>query len=130
VVGITAGDQRLDQASIDLRVSAVSAGFGRGPFQLRVLANGTEIERRRVVPTAEGAPIDEVFTVSPDPATPTVYTAEIPADPSESIVENNRRSVLVNPAPPQAAAAVEGCARVRAQLHEARMAARPRPRSR
>jgi len=98
VVGITAGDQRLDQASIDLRVSAVSAGFGRGPFQLRVLANGTEIERRRVVPAAEGAPIDEVFTVSPDPAAPTVYTAEIPPDPAESIVENNRRSVLVNPA--------------------------------
>jgi uncharacterized membrane protein len=98
VAGMTAGDQRLDQASIDLRVSAVSSGFGRAPFQLRVLANGAEIERRRIVPAADGAPIDEVFTVSPDPAMPTVYTAEIPADRSESIVENNRRSVLVNPA--------------------------------
>ena len=98
VAGITAGDQRLDQASIDLRITAVSAGFGRAPFQLRVLANGAEIERRRIVPPADGAPIDEVFTVSPDPAIPTVYTAEIPADQSESIVENNQRRVLVNPA--------------------------------
>ena len=80
VAGISAGDPRLDQASIDLRVSVVSAGFGRSPFQIRILANGAEIERRRIVPRADGAPIDEAFTVSPDPAIPTVYTAEIPAD--------------------------------------------------
>ncbi len=98
IAGVTAGDQRLDQASIDLRVSAVSSGFGRAPFQLRVLANGRELENRRVVPVAEGAPIEEVFTVSPDPANPTVYTVEIPADETEAVVENNARSVLVNPA--------------------------------
>src|SRR5439155_126412 len=39
VLGITAGDPRLDHASIDLHVTAVSSGFGRMPFQLRVLAN-------------------------------------------------------------------------------------------
>src|SRR5439155_15439729 len=52
---------------------------------------------RRLVPAAEGSPIDEVFSVSPDPVNPTVYTAEIPSDASEPVVENNSRSVLVGP---------------------------------
>src|SRR5262249_57140477 len=75
VTGVVAGEQRLDQASIDIRVSAVSSGFGRAPFQLRMMANGGPVGSRRVVPQAHGAPVEEVFTVSPDPANPTVYTA-------------------------------------------------------
>lgn len=98
IIAVTAGDQRLDQASVDLHVSAISSGFGRAPVQLRVLGNGRELESRRVVPPADDAPIEEVFTVSPDPVNPTVYTVEIPADESEAVAENNARSVLVNPA--------------------------------
>ena len=97
VVGLAAGDPRLDQAAIDLHVSAVSHGFGRAPFALRVLANGRLLESRRVTPRADGSPIDETFTVSIDPVGPTVYTAEIPADDSELAGENNARSVLVSP---------------------------------
>jgi hypothetical protein len=78
-------------------VSAVSSGFGRTPFPLRVLANGRLVETRRVVPTADGSPIDEVFTVAPDAVSATVYTAEIASD-GEIVAENNARSVLVNPA--------------------------------
>jgi uncharacterized membrane protein len=98
VLGIDAADPRLDQASIDLRVSAISSGYGRAPFQLRVLANGRLLDSRRIVPNADGSPIDQVFTVSPDPVNPTVYTAEIAPEQNEPIPENNRRSVLVNPA--------------------------------
>jgi uncharacterized membrane protein len=98
IVGITAGDPRLDQSSVDLHVSATSSGFGRMPFQLRVLANGRVLESRRVVPPADGSPVDETFTVSPDLVNATVYTAEIPADESEPVIENNSRSVLVAPA--------------------------------
>jgi uncharacterized membrane protein len=98
VLNVTAGDARLDQTSIDLHVSAVSTGFGRAPFQLRVRANGQVIDTRRLVPVADGSPLDEVFTVSPDPAGPTVYTAEIAGDEAEPIAENNARSVLVSPA--------------------------------
>ena len=97
VLGLTAGDPRLDQSSIDLHVSAVSNGFGRTPFQLRVLANGGVVETRRIVPPADGSPIDETFTVSPDPVNPTVYAVEIPADDSEPVSENNVRRVLVSP---------------------------------
>jgi uncharacterized membrane protein len=98
VLGIDAADPRLDQASIDLRVSAISYGYGRAPFQLRVLANGRLLDSRRIVPNADGSPIDQVFTVSPDPLNPTVYSAEITAETNEPITENNSRSVLINPA--------------------------------
>ena len=98
VLGITAGDPRLDQASVDLHVTAVGHGFGRAPYQLRVLANGKVLDTHRIVPSTDGSPVDEVFTVSPDPVNPTVYSAEIAAEPNEAITENNARSVLVNPA--------------------------------
>jgi hypothetical protein len=98
VLGMTAGDPRIDRASIDLHVSAVSAGFGRAPFMLRVMANGRAVETRRIVPTTDGSPIDEVFTVAPDATNATVYSAEIAAAESEAVPENNMRSVLVNPA--------------------------------
>ncbi len=98
ILGVTAGDPKLDHASVDLRVSAISSGFGRAPFALRVLANGRVIETRRIVPPADGSPIEAMFTVSPEPLNPTVFSADIPADPSEAVAENNTRSVLVNPA--------------------------------
>ena len=98
VLGVVAGDPRLDHASVDLHVSAISRGFGRTPFQLRVLANGQLIDSRRIVPPADGSPLDEVFTVSPDPLNATVYSAEIPVDESEAVVENNSRALLVSPA--------------------------------
>src|SRR4029453_15481389 len=86
------------QRLVDLHVPGVSAGFGRTPFQLRVLANGRLLDTRRIVPPADGSPIDEVFTVSPDPLNPTVYSAEIPKDDAEAVAENNSRGVLVSPA--------------------------------
>src|SRR3989442_5830605 len=98
VLGITAGDPRLDQASVDLHVTAMSAGFGRAPFTLRITGNGQVLDTRRIVPPADGSPIDQVFTVSPDLLNPTVYTAEIPRDDTEAVGENNARSVLVSPA--------------------------------
>jgi uncharacterized membrane protein len=98
VLGLTAGDPQLDHASVDLHVTAVSAGFGRAPFNLRVLANGQLLETRRVVPQADGSPVDAVFTVSPNPQIATVFTAEIPKDDTETVTENNTRSILVSPA--------------------------------
>src|SRR6185295_3540020 len=65
VLGISAGDPRLDHASVDLHVTAMSSGFGRQPFTLRVLGNGQLLDTRRLVPPADGSPMDEVFTVSP-----------------------------------------------------------------
>src|SRR4029450_10428158 len=75
-----------------------SPGFGRPPFPWGVLPNGRLIDTRRIVPPADGSPIDEVFTVSPDPLNATVYSAEIPRDEAEAVAENNSRAVLVSPA--------------------------------
>ena len=97
IVNLTAGEPLLPGASIDLSVSATSAGFGTQPVELRVSANGRPVDTRRASPSADGAPIHQVFTVSPDPDVPTVYTVEIPAGDDELAAENNTRSVLVPP---------------------------------
>lgn len=97
IVNLTAGEPLLAGASIDLSVSASSAGFGTEPVELRVSANGRAVDVRRVTPKAEGAPIHEVFTVSPAPDIATVYSVEIPAADGELARENNIRSVLVPP---------------------------------
>jgi uncharacterized membrane protein len=97
IVNLTIGEPLLPGASIDLSVSATSAGFGTQPLELRVSANGRPVDMRRVTPSADGAPIHQVFTVSPAPDVPTVYTVEIPASGDELAAENNTRSVLVPP---------------------------------
>ncbi len=97
VVSVAAGDQRLDRASVDLQVSTTSAGFGRVPFELRLVSGGQVLERRTVTPSADGSPNDERFTVYPDQQSATVYTLQIPADRDEPVAENNTRSVLVSP---------------------------------
>jgi uncharacterized membrane protein len=95
VVNLTAGEPLLPGASIDLSVSATTVGFGTEPVELRVSANGRPVDTRRVSPSADGAPVHAVFTVSPEPDRPTVYTVEIPAAADELAAENNVRSVLV-----------------------------------
>ena len=97
VANLSAGEPLLPGASIDLSVSATSAGFGTEAVELRVSANGRPVDTRRVTPSADGAPIHAVFTVSPEPEVPTVYTVEIPSAPDELASENNTRSVLVPP---------------------------------
>ena len=97
VVNLTAGEPLLPGASIDLSVSATTAGFGTEPVELRVTANGRPVDTRRVTPSSDGAPIHAVFTVSPDPDVATVYSVEIPAAADELAAENNLRSVLVAP---------------------------------
>ena len=97
LVNLTAGEPLLPGASIDVSVSATSTGFGTDPVELRVSANGRPVEVRRIVPSAEGAPVHAVFTVSPDPNVPTVYTVQIPEAAGEVAAENNSRSVLVQP---------------------------------
>jgi uncharacterized membrane protein len=95
VVNFTAGEPLLAGASIDLSVAAVSVGYGKEPVELRVTANGRPVDVRRVTPSADGAPIHEMFTVSPPPDAATVYSVEIPAAAGELASENNKRSVLV-----------------------------------
>jgi uncharacterized membrane protein len=96
ILGVTAAEQILDDSRVDLEVSAVSHGLGVEPIELRLLENGRPIDIRRKVPAAEGAPVREVFQVSPG-RNAAVYTVETPAAAGELVPENNSRSVLVQP---------------------------------
>jgi uncharacterized membrane protein len=97
VINVSAGEPLLSDSSIDLSVSAASRGFQNAPIEIRVSENGRPIDVRRVTPSSDGAPVHEVFTVSPSPHSATVYSVEIPVDASESAAENNVRRVLVPP---------------------------------
>jgi uncharacterized membrane protein len=96
VLDVSAGDAALTASSVDLTVAAVSRGAAT-PFDLRIMENGRPIEVRRVTPAAAGAPVRTVVTVSPPRETATLYTVEIPSASGELALENNRRSVLVEP---------------------------------
>lgn len=98
ILAVAAGDPHLTDASVDLDVSASSAGFGRAPYEIRLLANGSALATKRVTPSADGSPDHVRFTVAPDTTMPTVYRAEIPSAPGELVLENNAQSVLVNAA--------------------------------
>ncbi len=109
VLGVTAADAVLDDSRVDLAVSAVSHGHGTAPLELRLLENGRPIEIRRAAPAIEGAPVREVFHVTPQRGAPTIYTVEIPAAAGELVPENNMRSVLVQtPARPRRVLVLEG----------------------
>ena len=97
VVSITAADSVLADAVVDITVSAVAHGYGKAPFDLRLLENARQIDVRRVVPAADGVPVSETFHVSPNREAPTVYTVEAPAAPDEIVPDNNARSALVPP---------------------------------
>jgi uncharacterized membrane protein len=97
VLSVTTAETVLDDSRVDLAVSAVSHGMGVDPIELRLLENRRVIEARRVVPAADGTPIQEVFQVTPNRSAPAVYTVEIPAVKGELVPENNTRSVVVQP---------------------------------
>ena len=97
VLNVTAGEPLFSDSSIDLSVSAVSHGYGTDPIEIRVTENGRPVDVRRLAPSADGAPVHEVFTVSPPSATPTVYSIELPVASGELAAENNVRRILVPP---------------------------------
>lgn len=100
VLDVSAGEMALADSSIDISVAAVSRG-STNAFDLRVLENGRPVDIRRLVPAADGGPVRAVFTVSPPRDTATLYTVEIPSTPDERVLENNKRTVLVEPAGPR-----------------------------
>jgi uncharacterized membrane protein len=96
VLDVSAGDMALTESSVDITVAALHRGDS-APFDLRLLENGRPIDIRRMTPAADGSPVRAVFTVSPPRDEAAVYTAEIPSAAGEPVLENNRRSVLVEP---------------------------------
>lgn len=97
VTAVTAGGATATDSLIDLNVSAISHGFGSAPFELRLLEDGMLSQVRRAVPPGDGQPVRLTFRAAPKPDVATLYTIEVPTEPRELVIENNRRSVLVPP---------------------------------
>ncbi len=97
VLDLSAGQAVVDESVIDLSVSVVGHGFGRASFEVRVIEDGQLLRVLEVTPPADGGVLRTVVPVSPKPETATLYTVEIPSDPTELVAENNVRSVLVEP---------------------------------
>lgn len=96
VLDVSAGETAHADSSVDITSAAIHRGSGE-PFDLRLLENGRPIDLRRVAPAGDGSPVRAVFTVSPPRDGPTLYTVEIPSATGELVLDNNRRSVLVEP---------------------------------
>ncbi len=109
VLSVTAADAVLDDARVDIGMTAVSHRGEKNPLELRLLENGRTIQVARITPGMADAPVRHVFHASPPPGAPTVYTVEIPTAAGDPVPENNARSVLV-PAPsrPRRILLVEG----------------------
>ena len=98
VLNLTAGQAVVAESVVDLSISVVGHGFGLEPFDVRVFEDGRLLRVLRVTLPADGAVVRTVVSVSPKSETATLYTVEIPVDPTELVSENNVRSVLVQPA--------------------------------
>ena len=96
VVGVMAGETTAADSVVDVSASLVSYGYGDSPVDLRLLEDGRLLQVRRVTPR-DGAPLREVFRVSPNPDVATLYTVQVPVDAGELATGNNARSVLVRP---------------------------------
>ena len=97
VASMTAGTPGVEESVVDIEISLVAHGRDGEPVELRLEADGQLVDVRRVTPAADGAPVRMVFQVAPKNDVATVYTVEAAAVPGEAVVENNRRSVLVQP---------------------------------
>jgi uncharacterized membrane protein len=96
VRSVTVGPSVLDASLLDLTVTLVGHG-NRGTVPVRMLHNGRVIEVRDVTLPADGAPIQETFTVAPDRGAAGVFRAEVAEDPRELTAANNHVEVLVPP---------------------------------
>jgi uncharacterized membrane protein len=109
VLSVTAAEAVLDDARLDLAVTAVGREADGTPIELRLLENGRPIDVVRVPSTKAGTAVHHVFRASPPRGAATVYTVDTPVSPDDPVPENNARSVLVQgPTRPRRILLVEG----------------------
>ncbi|MGE3840268.1 MAG: glutamine amidotransferase [Vicinamibacterales bacterium] len=93
---VTVGDSSTVGATIDVTATVASTGFAGQPVEVRLLANGSPLDVRRVTAT-DGVPTELVFRVAPDATVATRYTVEVAKQEGELTTDNNSRTVLVPP---------------------------------
>ena len=97
VVSLTAGEAAVVDSVVELGAEVVLRGGAGDTSVLRLFEDGRLVEVRRVASPGEDIPARAVFRVSPRPDAATLYTVEVAAAAAEPALENNRRSVLVQP---------------------------------
>ena len=97
VASLTAGDAAVVDSVVELGAEVVVRGSAGDASTLRLFEDGRLVEVRRVASPGDGVPARAVFRVSPRPDAATLYTVEVAAAAAEPALENNRRSVLVQP---------------------------------
>ncbi len=97
VTSLTAGDAAVVESVVELGAEVVLRGSAGDASTLRLFEDGRLVEVRRIASPGDGVPARAVFRVSPRPDAATLYTVEVAAAAAEPALENNRRSVLVQP---------------------------------
>ncbi len=97
VTSLTAGEAAVVESVVELGAEVVLRGSAGDASALRLFEDGRLVEVRRVASPGDGVPARAVFRVSPRPDAATLYTVEVAAAGAEPALENNRRSVLVQP---------------------------------
>ena len=97
VTNLTVGDAGVAGSVVELGAEVVVRGGLQDAGVVRLFEDGRLLDVRRVRSAGDGVPARVVFRVSPGAAAPTRYTVEAAAHPAEAVVENNRRSLLVQP---------------------------------
>ncbi len=97
IVSLTAGAAAVVDSIVELSAEVVLSGRAGDASVLRLFEDGRLVEVRRIASPGEGLPARAVFRVSPRPDAATRYTVEVAAAAAEPVLENNRRSVLVQP---------------------------------
>ncbi len=97
VTSLMAGNAAVVESVVQLSAEVVVRGSAGEASVLRLFEDGRLVEVRCVGSPGEGVAARAVFQVSPRPDVATLYTVEVAAAPAEPALENNRRSVLVQP---------------------------------
>ena len=109
VTGLTTGAAAVAGSSVTLTAHVAVRGDPADSVPVRLLEGGRLLEVRQVTPAPAGTPLPVEFRVAPEAATATLYTVEVPPAAAEAAIENNRRSVLVQPpARPRRLLLIEG----------------------
>ena len=97
MLDVSAGEMAVTDSSVDISVAAVNRG-GAAPSICACSRTGGRSIFAALSRPPTAVPYAAVFTVAPSRDAATLYTVEIPSAPGERVLENNRRSVLVEPA--------------------------------
>lgn len=97
VIALSIGEPIASDELVDLGVTVVQDSTANEPFDLRVAADGSPVETRRVSTPGRGVPAHALFRVAPAPDRPTTFTVEVAPLPDEVTTLNNRAAIVVPP---------------------------------